>query len=204
MPLADIVIVGVILFFIIIGLRSGFIHTLGSLAGTILGIYMAGHYYDPLARWLISFTGWSENFVRILTFVIVFVLINRIVGILFWTADRVLGLISRLPILSGFDRLLGAVLGALEGIIVVGIALFFITKFPPSESFMRELDKSQLAPKIIVFSAFLWPLLPKEVTSMVGDLGSTFNLPKLTIPQELENLKNFAFPAQNPPPAPGK
>ena len=199
MPLADLIILGIILGFIIVGFKSGLIHTLGSLIGTLAGIYLASRYYEALASWLAHFTGWSPNFVRVLTFIISFLVINRLVGVVFWVADRTFGLISRLPILTGFDRLLGAILGLLEGIIVVGIALFFITKFPPGEQFMKELDKSQIAPKIITFTMFLWPLLPGEITNAVGEFNATFNLPKITFPknlpiEELKKLKDAAFP----------
>ncbi len=206
MPTADIIILALIALFAFLGLRTGFIHALGSLVGTILGIYLAGHYYETLAKLLIDFTAWNPNFVRVLIFIILFFISNRLIGIIFWGAGKVFNVVSVVPFIGTIDKLLGAILGVLEGIIIVGIAIFFITKFPPSQSVMAGLDQSKVAPKVVNFTKFLWPLLPAEVVNLVNEfsgfgLPSSFGFPGgfklppgISLPKNIDDLKGFKFP----------
>ncbi len=207
MATADIIILGTILLFGILGFRTGLIHALGALAGTILGIYLAGHYYEALAIKLIQFTDWNPNFAKVLVFVLLFFIINRLIGVAFWIAGKLFSIVAAVPFLHLIDESLGAVLGVLEGLILVGIAIFFITKFPPNSTVMSGLDKSKSAPHVVSFSKFLWPLLPDSVVNLVNEF-SGFSLPKtfgmptnlklppgITFPKDVNELKNFKLPA---------
>ncbi len=186
MPVGDIVIIVVVALFALSGLRSGFIKTLGSLLGTILGVYIAGHYYAPLTDLLVKFTGWAPNFIRIVVFLLLFIISNRLIGLLFWFINKAIGIITRLPFLSTIDHVLGAVVGFVEGVLVVGIAIFFITRYPPSQGFMTKLGESKMAPKAVQAASFLWPLLPKELVDLVGDVAG-IKLPNgLSLPKDFD------------------
>lgn len=211
MATADIIILGTIILFGILGFRTGLIHALGALAGTILGIYLAGHYYEKLAIKLIQFTDWNPNFVKVLVFILLFFIINRLIGIAFWIAGKLFSVVAAVPFLHLVDELLGGVLGVLEGLILVGIAIFFITKFPPSSNVMAGLDKSKSAPHVVSFSKFLWPLLPDNIVNVVNEFSgfslprtfgfpSGFSLPPgVTLPKDINDLKNFKLPASLTP-----
>ncbi len=191
MPVGDIVIIVVVALFALSGLRSGLIKTLGSLLGTVLGVYVAGRYYTPLTDLLIGFTGWSPNFIRIVVFLLLFIISNRLIGLIFWFIDKAVGIVTRLPFLSTIDKILGGIVGVIEGILVVGIAIFFITRYPPSSGFMTKLGESRMAPKAMQAASFLWPLLPKELVDLVGDL-SGIKLPNgLALPKDFD-WKNMA------------
>jgi membrane protein required for colicin V production len=195
MPVGDIVIIIVVVLFALSGLKSGFIKTLGSLLGTVLGVYVAGHYYAPLTDLLIRFTGWSPNFIRIVVFLLLFIISNRLIGLVFWFVNKLLGVITSLPFLSTIDHILGALVGVIEGVLVVGIAIFFITRFPPSENFMTKLGESKLAPRAVQAASFLWPLLPKELIDLVGDLSGV-KLPNgLSLPKDF-NWKSISTSTQ--------
>ena len=203
MPTSDIIILAIIALFGIFGLRTGLIHALGALVGTILGIYLAGHYYETFTKLLVNFTNWNENFSRILIFILIFFISNRLIGIAFWMAGKIFSIASVVPFLGAIDKMLGGVLGILEGTILVGIAIFFITKFPPSPSFMASLDQSKVAPNVVQFTKFLWPLLPADVVNLVNEfsgfgLPTSFGLPAgfklppgISLPKDINDLKNF-------------
>jgi uncharacterized membrane protein required for colicin V production len=56
--------------------------------------------------------------------------------------------------LSGFDRLLGALLGVMKGALVVAVVLMGMTAFTPTSSM---LEKSELAPYFLVAGrAAIW------------------------------------------------
>lgn len=163
MSLFDIALLIIISSFALFGLWFGLVHTLGSLIGTIFGVYLASRYYESAAGWIIGFTHWNQNYVKVIIFVITFVLITRLVGFAFLIMEKVLTIFTRLPFIHGLDRLLGAIFGALEGAVVVGVSLFFISRFPISLSFMDGMAHSQLAPPLVNLASILVPLFPEAI-----------------------------------------
>jgi len=170
MSLFDLVLILIIAGFGLFGFWVGFVHALGSLVGTILGVYLASHYYTPVADWLIQTTGWGGNFPKVLVFILAFVIINRLVGLAFYFIDKVLSIVTRLPFISSINRLLGLLFGILEGALVLGIVFYFINKFPLGPQFMTSLGNSKVAPYVIGFASFLWPLIPGWLTSLNNSL----------------------------------
>ena len=161
MPLVDIILLVLIGSFALAGLWFGFVHTLGSLVGTLVGAYLASRYYEPLADWLITWTGWSPNAARVVMFIVAFIIINRLVGLVFWIIDKVLSIVTRLPFISSINRLLGFILGIAEGVITVGLVIFFIERIPLSNHIMGYIAVSKVAPMVAGVAAILWPLLPE-------------------------------------------
>ncbi len=163
MEFIDIILLIIIGGFALFGLWFGFVHTLGSLIGTVLGIYLASRFYQPFADWIVQTTGWGANFSRIIMFAIAFIIINRLVGFGFWLLDRFFSLVTHLPFIRSIDRLFGLVLGAFEGIITIGFVIFFIERYPLSPAFMEKLSVSIVAPFTVGVAAILWPLLPEAL-----------------------------------------
>jgi uncharacterized membrane protein required for colicin V production len=148
--------------FVLFGLWFGFVHTLGALAGTIIGAFAAGKLYEPLATWLSGTFGWDHNLMRVIAFLVLFVLINRLVGLLFYVVERVFRFISIIPFLSTIDHLLGLILGFLEGVLVLGLTLFVAQKFPIGPLAQMITDAS-VAKWMMKTASILLPLLPKVI-----------------------------------------
>ena len=142
------------------GLWFGFFHTLGSLLGTIVGAYLASRYYEYMADWLVSITGWGENTTRVIMFIIAFFIINRLVGLVFWFIDKALKIVTRLPFIKSLNRFFGMLLGLAEGVITIGLIILFIERYPLSERIMEMLATSVVAPYTSLVAGILWPLLP--------------------------------------------
>ena len=168
MPLSyfDLALLIIIAAFGLFGLWFGLVHTLGSLVGTIAGAYLAAIYYEPVANWLIKTTGWGENFSKVLIFIIVFFLINRLVGLVFWIVDKILSFFTHLPFINSIDRIFGAAFGLLEGAIVLGLIFYFIGKFPVGMSFMTWVTESKVVPHLIKIASILLPLLPMALKTI--------------------------------------
>lgn len=160
MGLFDIILLIIIGGFGLFGLWFGFFHTLGSLFGTIAGVYLASRYYEPMAGWLMQITGWEGNAPRVIMFIVAFFLINRLVGFVFWIIDRVFSLITRLPFINSINRFSGFVLGLFEGIFTLGIIIYFIERYPLSESLMNQIASSIFAPFLSGVANVMIPLLP--------------------------------------------
>lgn len=163
MSFFDISLIIIIGAFGLFGLWFGLIHTLGSLIGTVLGVYLASRYYETAADWLINTTGWGANFSKVLIFIIAFVIINRLVGLGFWVIDKILTIFTKLPFVSSLNRFLGLIFGILEGSLVLGVIFYFIARFPVGDSFMTWLSASKIAPYTVKLASILWPLLPDAI-----------------------------------------
>lgn len=163
MSLFDIVLLVIITGFALFGLWFGLVHTLGSLIGTAFGVYIASRYYGAVANWIIGFTHWDQNYVKVIIFIVSFVLITRLVGFIFWVMEKFLTIFTRMPFIHGLDRLLGGLFGVLEGAVVIGVSLYFIARFPISLSFMDGLAHSQVAPPLVSIASILVPLFPEAL-----------------------------------------
>lgn len=163
MSFFDLVLLIIIGGFGLFGLWFGLIHTLGSLVGTVFGVFLASRFYEMLGNWLANITGWQGNFPKVVMFIIAFLIINRLAGLLFWFADKLFSVITQLPFMNSLNRLLGLAFGLAEGAIVLGIIFYFIAKFPVGQWFMAMLSASKIAPYTVSFASILWPLLPEAL-----------------------------------------
>jgi len=166
MSFFDLVLVIIIGGFGLFGLWFGFVHTLGSLLGTVAGAYLASRFYEPVANLIIQYTGWGANVSKSITFIIVFILITRLVGFIFWLIEKALSIVTKLPFIKSIDKISGLVFGLLEGALVVGMALFFISRFPLGTNFMEALAQSHVAPPLVKMASILWPLLPDALRAI--------------------------------------
>ncbi|OGH88158.1 MAG: hypothetical protein A3J93_00245 [Candidatus Magasanikbacteria bacterium RIFOXYC2_FULL_42_28] len=172
MPYFDIGLIIIIGIFGLIGLAFGLVQTLGSLLGMILGVFIAARYYEVGAEWITSFTGWGGNFPKVLIFIIAFVIINRLVGLVFWLINKILSIVTRLPFISSINRLLGLVFGVLEGAIGLGIILYFVARFPLGETFMGALGASRIVPILVHMAGVLMPLVPEGLRILQSTIES--------------------------------
>lgn len=160
MELFDFLLLIIIGGFGLFGVWFGFFHTLGSLLGTMIGVFLASRNFEPIVDWLMALTGWEDNFSRVLVFTLLFILINRLVGFLFWVIDRMFNVVTRLPFLQGINRLFGLALGVFEGFITVGFFIHFHELFPFSDWLAMSIDSSMIAPIAIGMIAVFMPLMP--------------------------------------------
>ena len=172
MSYLDITIIAIIAGFGLFGLWFGLIHTLGSLVGTFFGLYFATRYYSPMADWLISITGWSGNFAKVFMFILAFVLIARLVGLVFWLAEKLLGWITKLPFIRSLNHLTGAIVGVAEGAVIVGVSIYFIARFPIGEKFMLSLGESVIAPYLVKPVSIMLPLIPDAIKFLQSTVKS--------------------------------
>jgi len=160
MTIFDVILLLILGGFVMFGLWFGFIHTLGSLIGTFAGAFFAGLWYEPLAKWLESIFG-HPNLMRILAFILIFIIFNRLIGFVFYLLDKIFKFLTIIPFLKTINRLLGGLLGFFEGILVIGLSLFVISRFPLSDWFTNVLAASTVAPWFVATSKILQYVLPE-------------------------------------------
>ena len=77
MPTADLVLLGILAVFALYGWWFGVVHALGTLVGVAIGSFGAGRLFGVVALRFLPLFGGNLNLARIVTFFVLFVLINR-------------------------------------------------------------------------------------------------------------------------------
>lgn len=165
MTIFDVILLILLGGFVMFGFWFGVIHTLGAILGTFAGAFFAGMWYTHLANWLTGIFG-HANLMKIFAFIFIFIIINRVIGFGFYVLDKIFNFLLVVPFLKTIDRFLGGVLGFFEGMLVIGLSLFIIARFPISDWFTAVLKASTLAPWFISVSRILQLMLP-EVLKMI-------------------------------------
>ncbi|MFH1620856.1 MAG: CvpA family protein [Patescibacteria group bacterium] len=158
MLIIEIILIILLLGFIGAGSKDGFVHTAGRLIGAILGFIAARAWYLSFAPILDIFmpTSWA----RIISFLLIFIFISRVAGILFKLIDGAFHVLSILPFLKSINSLLGGILGFFEGLIILGGAIYLILTFTLEPTLVMWLKGSTVAGWIeAVFIALLGILL---------------------------------------------
>ena len=164
MVLLDLILLLILGGFVLYGLWFGLVHTFGVLIGTVAGAFLAARWYDDVASWF-SF-GKDSNIAKVACFLILFVLINRLVGLAFWLVDKIFSVLTALPFLKTINRLLGAILGFFEGVLVLGLTLYMATRFPLGDWFTVSVTSSFVAHFLITIGKILTPLVPEVIKQL--------------------------------------
>ena len=132
----DILIIVLLFIPTFLGLRKGLIRAALSLAGLLIGVVLAGRFYDPVSRIFGFFN--NEKAADIVAFILILALVMLVAFLL----ARLLKGLLNLVLLGWADNLGGAILGFLFGFFFVGAILAIYVKLFGSglvtESFMGE------------------------------------------------------------------
>ncbi|MFH0951543.1 MAG: CvpA family protein [bacterium] len=157
--------------FVFYGLFFGLIRTLGSLVGVVVGAWAAGQWYLDFYGWTTNLFFGHENLGKIISFIIVFVLVNRLVGFLFVLLDKFFHLLTIIPFLKTINRLAGAIFGFIEGSLILGLLLYVASRYTLVDHWTAKLlAGSKMAPWLLKFTDILTPLLPellKQLKSII-------------------------------------
>lgn len=160
--LVDVILIVILAGFVFFGLFFGFVHTLGALVGTLAGAFIAGRSYEAVAQAVHSGIPGSLNVQRVIAFILIFTLVNRAVGLIFWAAEKTVNFLSFIPFLKTINRLAGAALGFVEGSLVIGATLYLATRHP-FWIIPRFIAESRLDDFFVGIAAIVIPLLPRAL-----------------------------------------
>ena|SRR3989344_5534056 len=162
----DLILILILFVFVAFGFTMGLIQAIGALAGVVLGTWVAGMYYEQFASWLEPILLGQALSARIIAFVVIFTLANRLTGLLFWGVNKAFNLISIIPFTKSLNRLLGAVLGLVEGVLAIGIILYFVNQLPIIQWVSDIISESMVANALMSFARILVPLLPEIINQV--------------------------------------
>lgn len=153
----DIAIAIVIVLFGLFGLWRGLVEMILSIVAMVIGFIVAYFYNDAVADWFAKYIPWGESARHNLAFVLLLVMANRVVGLIFWLINKLVGFLWRLPFINSLNRLLGMVVGVIEGLLVTGIVLAFVFSNGSYSWVESKLGTSNFAPRLIALGSVFMP-----------------------------------------------
>ena len=163
LTILDLVLVFLIFLAVAFGFITGLIQAVGGFIGLALGAWAAGRFYDGVGVWLTPVFLGNSITAHIVAFILIFTVVNRLVGLVFWLVGKIFNLVSIIPFTKTINRLLGALFGLAEGVLGLGLSLYFINQVAFASWFHDVITVSKVAQWLIWASGILVPLLPEIV-----------------------------------------
>ncbi len=160
----DAVILIAIIGFTVAAFRAGLIREVVTLVAVVVGVLIAGHYYDDLADDVLLFIK-NDKAAKVTAFLSLFgsvALMGQLAALLMKQAVSIL-------LLGWLDHLAGAAFGLLKGLVLVELFLMFFATFPYL-GLDDAIDGSGIAPLFLDNGAALLKLLPGEFNHAVEPL----------------------------------
>ena len=130
MSTLDIILTIFLLYFAIRGFSQGFIISIATLAGLILGFWAASHFSEFTANWLQHDMGLKSGNIKLIAYILTFV----IVVVLIFLLGRFLTGVVKTVGLGIVNRLAGAILGIAKGILIASFLFLLFSRIDPHES----------------------------------------------------------------------
>ncbi len=142
----DWVIVAVTIYFIIEGWQTGFVYLLANLAGFLGSLWLAVKYHSLVGDFLVSKFGLSTVWTNVAGYILI-ALVGEIV------LSEIFSLIlSRLPkkiLSSKINQWLGAILSAINGLILVAFFLLVVLALPIRGNIKQDIKDSKIASEMV-------------------------------------------------------
>ena len=161
----DFIILGITVLFGVWGFKQGFMEALGGILGVVIATILSGKFF----LWLADFFGGS-NLASVVAFLLIFAITLKVVGFVFWFFGKIFKLIAVLPFVDSFNRVLGVVLGLLQGVLICTVAVYLLNKYPLNGWFVTQLQTSFIADILLTISIIFLPLLPESLRKLRGIL----------------------------------
>ncbi len=160
----DYLIILILLFFIWKGFRAGLVGAIGGFLGIVVGIWAGSHFMAAFGSWLTNAFHWDNlQLANIIAFVAIFLAVNIIFSIIVWIINKIFNII---PFIDLANKLAGAVIGFIGGVLAVAALIYLMSIFSLSESFNQTLTSSQLADLAVAVAVIVKPLIPEAIKSL--------------------------------------
>lgn len=143
----------------------------GSFVGIVIAAIVSGKYFEFVADKLSFLFGGNDNFGRIVTFILLFLVVTRLIGFVFWAIDKLFNLVAFLPFLKTANRIGGAVLGLIEGVVLTSLTLFLLVRYPLGDTITNALANSVVVEYLLDVANKVAPLLPEVVQKAQAVIG---------------------------------
>jgi len=161
MNILDLILIVIILGCGAWGWKNGFIEALGTVVGIVVSSAVASRFYLTIGGWL-----GDSNLAYVMAFVAIFFIVAKAISLLFWAFGKVFKIITLVPFLKQFDKILGVIVGLVNGILILSIVLYFMSKYPLNEWLTAQMQGSILTSVLLLISYIFLPLLPEALKKL--------------------------------------
>jgi len=152
----DFVVLALVAFGALHGLRNGLLTMATSLIGLVASLYLASVHYQEAAGIVARQFGTNPTLATVLGYVAVFLVVFVVVQF----AGGMIVSVLRMASLGWIDRLAGAFLGGGVAAAMAGLAVMLLTTVLPANA--AVLRESQSAPMLLAYDAMLVRYIPEE------------------------------------------
>ncbi|HZP58388.1 MAG TPA: CvpA family protein [Dehalococcoidia bacterium] len=163
----DAIILIVFLYFIVTAFSAGFIREVIGIASAVLGIVLAGLFYEDIADTLLTGID-NQTTANVIAFLGILALVGlsgQAIAMLVKPAVTVMQL-------GVFDQLAGAVLGAMKAFVLIEIVLILFVTYPRYHLDTR-IAHSEFAPKLLDGAQPILKVLPDIFEAKVSQFNSS-------------------------------
>lgn len=128
--LVDIIALAILAIGLIRGWRAGLIVMVGNIASLVIGLVVSTYiFYWLSATSLFSGFAASHPYLSIIGYLVILGVVTKLLRLVVTLINQIWKIIALLPFLSSINRLLGAIIGFLESVVVLVIVTYLIQNF---------------------------------------------------------------------------
>jgi membrane protein required for colicin V production len=159
MSTLDIILLVFLIYFAFRGFSSGFIISIATLVGLVIGFYAASHFSEFTANWLQHDMGLKSSNIKLIAYIVTFV----IVIVLIFLLGRFLTGVVKTVGLGIVNRLAGAILGIAKGLLIASFLFLLLARIDKQESLFTASHKkgSVLYKPVSAIAPAVVPLVQK-------------------------------------------
>ena len=164
MEITDIIILVLIGVGVIQGLMKGFLKQLAIIVGLIAGLLIARALFGVVAEHLAVTVGTSVTIAQILSFILIWILVPLLCILVASVLTKAMDAIK----IGWINRLLGALLGAIKVMLLIGMVIHVLEYLDPKSEIISETKKeaSALYNPVKEFTKVFFPVL-KDMTDKI-------------------------------------
>ncbi|MBT7006966.1 CvpA family protein, partial [Candidatus Falkowbacteria bacterium] len=99
-------------------------------------------------------------------FIMLFGVVTKLISIVFWILGKVFEVVTILPFISSFDKMLGLILGFAQGLFMLSAILYFLSKYPLNEWLTDQMGHSIVSATLLKMAVVLIPLFPEAIKKL--------------------------------------
>ncbi|MFH0853108.1 MAG: CvpA family protein [bacterium] len=168
MTLFDFILILVLFGFTWFGFWAGLIKTFGSLIGVFVGAFFSGLWYQPMSGFIEPFIGGNGVIADVVGFILVYMIATQLFGIAVLLINKAFNIFAIVPGMKLLNRMGGGILGFIEGTLLIGIVLQFISRLPLSDAWIERLAESDVVGYFAGLTGWLVPLFPKALEGLTS------------------------------------
>lgn len=165
MNILDIILLVLLFLFAWLGFWRGLVKSLSGIIGLVVGVFLAGIFYTDVVTWLDKYLPLSEKVLNVIVFLLILIIAGRLIDFLL---VKIFAFISHLPFIKTINRLAGAALGLIQGVLILGLVLFIYSKYPFWSLLDSQILASEVTPALVFLIKFAFTLLPDALKEIKG------------------------------------